>query len=243
MDWFIGTSGWTFQKCDQEFYPTGTKNEDKLDYYSSQFNTTEINYSFYHIIQESTFNKWHDKTPNTFRFAIKMHRYITHIKKLNADAASMERMSQFFENLPTLKENMGPILLQLPASIKKNADKLKTFFERLPQGHQYAFEFRHVSWFDEEIKNILREYNAALVIAQSNKFPCHVDQTADFIYARFHGPEAMFYSGYDEAFLRAWAETLQDLAKNAKEGYIYFNNTAGPYPLENAKTIEKLLNR
>lgn len=193
---FIGTSGWVYSDWQEIFYPKNLPSKDKLKYFSRHFNTTEINYSFYHLPRPSTYQNWHNQTPNYFLFAVKASRYITHIKRLQG---VKEAWKVFLENALNLKEKLGPILFQFPPSFSAfapalpeqrrirrsspaasvggkatdNIKRLEEFLKLITQSYnpKYAMEFRHETWCTEKIYKLLRKYNTAWVIADSPRYP------------------------------------------------------------------------
>lgn len=239
--WFIGTSGWSYKNWDKKFYPSDIKDEEKLAHYSQHFNAVEVNASFYRHLTTETYEKWNRLVPNDFAFVVKLHRYMTQMKKLKVDDKSREQLDQFFESIQPLGAKLKTILVQLPPSLKKDLVKLTHFLESLPQDYRYAFEFRDGSWFDKETKDLLQKHNIALVISDSPDWPSHVAATTDFSYIRFHGKEKLFVSQYKEEDLEKWAQKLNNLQKSVKTNYCFFNNTDQGYAIGNAKKIRELL--
>ncbi|MEA3464100.1 MAG: DUF72 domain-containing protein [Patescibacteria group bacterium] len=235
---YIGTSGWSYNDwADGVFYPPDISNRGWLEYYSRHFNTVEINASFYHQMSAKTFAKWRQITPKNFIFSVKISRFLTHIKKLNN---SKEPWQRFINNAKMLKEKLGPILVQLPPRFKANKEKLEDFLKITPKKYKLAFEFRDKSWFDKEILQILKKYNATLVFADFKGVPVVDEITADFIYIRMHGPADLYSSKYTAGQLQKLADKINRWKKEVKEIYVYFNNDTEGYALENAKTLIKL---
>mgnify|MGYP005850835745 CR=1 FL=1 len=194
---FVGTSGWVYSHWEGIFYPKDLPAKDKLKYFSRHFKTAEINYSFYHLPRKKTYQNWYNQTPEDFLFAVKASRFITHIKRLqgvhpvkSAKGGAKqfngvkEAWKQFIENALYLKEKLGPILFQFPPTFKattKTINLLKDFL-KLTEARplsvlrgsilcRRAFEFRHKSWCDKKIYNLLKKHNAAWVIADSPRYP------------------------------------------------------------------------
>jgi len=252
---FIGTSGWIYSDWDGIFYPKNLSSKDKLKYFSKYFKTTEINYSFYHLPRPATYQNWYSQTPGDFLFAIKTSRFITHIKRLKG---VKEAWKQFIKNALNLKEKLGPILFQFPPSFKateENIKRLEDFLKLITKGKKlklkYAFEFRHKTWFtpldnknlmgcDEKTYKLLRKYKAAWVIADSPHYPKVEEITADFIYVRMHGSKVLFSSKYTKKELSSLAQKIKKWLKQKKDVYVYFNNDACGYAIENAKKLLKL---
>lgn len=255
---FVGTSGWTYYHWKGVFYPPHLSSSDYLKFYSQHFNTVEINYSFYHLPKASTFQNWYQQTPKGFVFSVKVPRTITHIRRLqNVE----ETLFQFLENAQVLKEKLGPVLFQFPPSFKVDKDNLKKFktFLKLLSSHllsttryspstdryplKFAFEFRHPSWIDEGIFNLLKKYNFAWVVSDSSRYPKKEAVTANFIYIRMHGPKSLFSSKYSSKEIKELAQKIKNWSKTTEEIYVYFNNDFYGYALENAKTLINLLNK
>jgi len=252
---FIGTSGWVYSHWGGIFYPEDLPGKDKLKYFSQHFKTAEINYSFYHLPRPSTYQNWYKQTPKDFLFAIKASRFITHIKRLSGVKEAWET---FIENALNLKEKLGPILFQFPPSfraneieIKRLEDFLKLITRAPAKGEdersssttknklRYAFEFRHKAWCDKKVYNLLKKYNVAWVIADSPSYPKAEVVTANFIYIRMHGSKVLFTSNYTKKEIGDLAQKIKKWLKIA-DIYVYFNNDAMGYAIENAKELIKL---
>lgn len=236
----IGTSGWSYSHWKGNFYPQNLNSAKFLDYYQTQFNTVEINSSFYHLPKQITFQNWYQKTAKNFIFSIKASKFITHTKRLKN---CREPLNLFLERTKILKEKLGPILFQLPPMFKMNSQRLKEFLIMLSKTHQYAFEFRHPSWFSPEIYELLKKHNTALTIADTPHYPCVEKITADFCYLRFHGHQAIYASNYSNQELKIWQEKIKKWLKkfNLKQVYTYFDNDAHGFAPFNAHTLEKFL--
>lgn len=237
---FIGTSGWVYSHWDGIFYPEDLPSKDKLKYFSQHFKTTEINYSFYHLPRPSTYQNWYSQTPEDFLFAVKTSRFITHIKRLKG---VKEAWKTFIENALNLKEKLGPILFQFPPSFRANETeikKLEDFLKLITKNKlRYAFEFRHKSWCDKKVYNLLKKYKVVWVIADSPSYPKGEVITADFVYLRMHGSKVLFTSNYTKKELQDLAQKIKKWLKTGNV-YVYFNNDAMGYAIENAKTLLKL---
>ena len=237
---FIGTSGWVYPHWEGIFYPEDLPSKDKLKYFSKHFKTAEINYSFYHLPRPATYQNWYNQTPEDFLFAVKASRFITHIKRLQG---TKEASKQFIENALNLKEKLGPILFQFPPSFKateENISRLEGFLKLITKRKtRYAFEFRHKSWCEEKIYNLLKKHNAAWVIADSSNYPKAEVVTADFIYIRMHGSKVLFSSSYTKKELKDLAQKIKKWLKQRLDIYVYFNNDAYGYAVGNAKELVK----
>jgi len=233
---YIGTSGWVYGHWEGIFYPENLASKDKLKYFSQHFKTAEINYSFYHLPRPSTYQNWHSQTPADFIFAAKASRFITHIKRLGG---VKEAWQQFIENALYLKEKLGPILFQFPPSFRIDLKRLESFLKILSKNYRYVFEFRHKSWCDKKVYNLLKKYNVAWVIADSPSYPKAEAITADFIYIRMHGSKVLFASKYTKNELSSLVQKIKKWLKTGNV-YVYFNNDAYGYAIENAKELLEL---
>ena len=249
---YIGTSGWVYTHWEGIFYPKNLPSKDKLKYYSQHFKTAEVNYSFYHLPRPTTYQKWYSQTPADFIFAIKASRFITHIKRLRGVKTAWRT---FLENALNLKEKLGPILFQFPPSFKTNQEDVKRLEKFLKDItsltikqynnfiKRFAFEFRHKSWCDKKIYNLLKKYKVAWVIADSPRYPRADEVTADFIYIRMHGSQTMFSSKYTKKELSLLAEKIKKWQEQGIDIYCYFNNDFHGFAIENARELLKFLKR
>jgi uncharacterized protein YecE (DUF72 family) len=236
---YIGTSGFSYSHWEEGvFYPEGLAKNKQLEYYSQYFQTVELNNPFYHLPSAGTFQSWYQRTPENFIFAVKVSRYITHIKKLKD---CREPWQRFINNAKQLKEKLGPILFQLPPNWQINLERLEKFLKILPKKYQYSFEFRHQTWFSEEIYQLLKKYNAALCLADSPDWPYQEEITTDFVYLRLHGRDSRYSSKYTDQELKKWAGKIKKWQKSVKEIYVYFNNDAYGYAAENAQALKRLV--
>jgi len=243
---FIGTSGWNYAHWQDVFYPQGLSQGKWLQYYAEFFNCVELNVTFYRLVQKQTFQNWREKTPQDFYFVAKGSRFITHIKKLQQ---AQEPLNLFIDNAIGLKEKLAAVLWQLPASLKKDLKGLESFLRLLKKTEiRQVFEFRNITWFDEEVYAVLKKYNACLCIAHSSRFPCIKEVTADFLYLRFHGGGLLYSSEYSEQELKEWADFAKKFSgagsafgTKIKEIFAFFNNDAYGYALKNALRFRELL--
>ncbi|KPK97185.1 MAG: hypothetical protein AMJ95_10430 [Omnitrophica WOR_2 bacterium SM23_72] len=238
---FIGTSGWNYPHWGKGvFYPKGIAKVKWLEYYAQFFNSVELNVTFYRLLPEKNFKEWYRRTPVDFHFVAKGSRFITHIKRLK-DVRSEVKM--FVERVLNLKKKLGCLLWQLPPAFKKDLRRLESLLELLKSSHvRQAFEFRNISWFDQEVYDLLRRYNACLCIAHSgSRFPCEKEMTADFTYLRFHGEGALYSSRYSDRELKEWAAVAKK--HRQKDVFAFFNNDAYGYAVENASRFRELLEK
>ena len=218
-----GTSGWSFKEWKGSFYPKDLADDGMLGYYAGRFPTVEINNTFYRMPRESVLLDWVAKVPPGFRFAIKASQRITHHGRLKAEEVR-DSVEYFTRITNELGDRRGPTLFQLPPNLKKDLPRLAEFLELLPRGWRSAFEFRHSSWFDDDVYDALRGKDASLCIADHDDFETPAVRTASWGYARLHR------LSYDEAALAAWRARLESLG--GEELYVYFKHdeTAGSGP-------------
>lgn len=235
---YIGTSGWSYEHWRGIFYPEGLPQKKWLEYYAENFETVEINSSFYRLPRRETFESWCSKTPPGFIFAVKASRYLTHVKKLKGVE---EGLNKFLENARGLNEKLGPILFQFPANWHANIERLNDFIRLLPGGLRYAFEFRHESWLDDPVYEILKSKDAAISIADSPDWPTTYEITAPFTFIRMHGGRELYASEYSVPELSQWAQTIKRFLDKKIDVYIYFNNDAHAYAVKNAVQLRKLI--
>ena len=233
----IGCSGWSYQHWKGRFYPGRAPESGWLGLYAETFDTVEVNATFYRLPLRSTVAGWAARTPRTFLFAVKASRYLTHVKRLRDLPAGLARLE---ERIAPLREadKLGPVLWQLPASFRRDDVRLAETLARLPDG-RHAFEFRHPSWFDDDVYALLREHRAALVVADRDGLPeaPWVD-TAGWWYVRLHHGRAGRRGNYSPAELERWAERLRGRSGDA---YVYFNNDWEGFAPRNAALLKRLL--
>lgn len=228
---FIGTSGYTYNHWKGRFYPENLPQKEWLKYYCQHFNTVEINASFYHSLKKETYKRWREDSPENFKFTVKGHRFITGVKRLK-DVQDSVRF--FFDAVFQLKEKLAGVLWQFPPNFKfteETRDRLEAFLPKLPKKVCHAFEFRDESWFKEEVYNLLKLYNAALVIVQ----PARKVITANFIYIRFHGPFL-----YSISEMKEWGQKIK-IWRKKYDVFAYFNNDANANAVKNAIQLIRLV--
>lgn len=236
--YFIGTSGWNYKHWRDTLY-NGIKVKDWFAHYCEHFDTVEINATFYRLQARSTFEKWRDQAPAGFLYSIKGNKYLTRYKRL---AEPEESLLLEKERADGMGGKLSVVLWQLPASFKKDAEKLSDLVNalgRLWPEMRFAIEFRHKSWFDDEVAAILRENGIANCISHASRWPMWEAVTADFAYIRLHGRPYTYYSNYEEDELRSWTEKIT--TSKAEEFYVYFDNDANSFAPMNALRLRELL--
>ena len=244
---YIGTSGFYYKDWLTKFYPHSLKRDQLLSYYSIQFKTVEINSSFYHVPLNKTVKHWKESTPDDFIFVFKASRYITHIKKLIYDETSWQKFFSAMEPFATA-EKKHLILFQLPANLSCHLDRLELILQKTPPIFAYVFEFRHESWFTEEVYEICKKYNVAIVLSDSpvkrnniRTWPYIDIDTASFSYIRFHGSKTMYASSYTDDELRYYRDLIQSKLQKGLDVYCYFNNDIQGHAVENAKRLKEFM--
>jgi uncharacterized protein YecE (DUF72 family) len=240
VDVHIGCSGWVYPHWRELFYPKGVPQRAWLSFYAEHFDTVEINNTFYRLPSRPAVEGWADQSPEGFCFAVKMSRYITHIKRLTMLDQGIGRFYEPLESL-TGSGKLGPVLWQFPENFHRDVERLGGALEALPRG-RHAFEFRHDSWFTDEVYALLREHGAALVIGDESsrwvKTP-HV-RTADWTYIRFHHGSRGRHGNYSAAEIETWARRIAQWRRET-EVYAYFNNDWQGYALRNARALKEHL--
>lgn len=235
---FIGASGWSYNHWQKKFYPIDLSEKKWLEFYSQTFETVEINSSFYHLPKPQTFANWRDRTPKDFIFAVKAGRFITHVKKLKD---CREPCQRFMDSASKLKEKLGPILFQLPPSLKADGARLKNFLKILPKKYQYVLEPRNESWLNPKIYEILKKHKIILCFVSSPDFPWREIITGNFIYIRLHGAKSLYSSEYSTAQLKTLAKKIKKWQKQNLPVYVYFNNDDRANAVFNAKELMNLV--
>ena len=215
MNIWIGTSGFQYAEWKGNFYPEDLPTAKMLPFYSERLSTTEINYTFHRIPAAKTIENWNKLTPERFRFALKGPQKITHWAKLR-DCA--DTMWYFYDIASGLGKKLGPVLFQLPPNFKKDTPLLADFVNCFPAGLQAAFEFRHESWFEDEVWDIFRSRNVALCIAETEEFAVPRIVTADYGYLRLRRED------YVAEDVKAWAEFVRQQREHWSDAFIYFKH-------------------
>jgi len=234
----IGTSGWVYPHWRGAFYPPGLPQSRWFSYYASRLDTVEVNNTFYRLPEEATFREWAAQAPPGFVYALKASRYMTHLKKLR-DAA--EPLQHFLGRARLLGRHLGPILYQLPPNWHQDLERLEDFLQLLPGDVLHAFEFRHPSWYSPEALSLLDRYGAGLCIMDLPGFASPLAATGRLAYIRFHGPQRAYEGSYSESELATWAGHVQALLAGGRPVYVYFNNDAHGYAVQNALRLREML--
>ena len=231
VKFWIGTSGFQYAEWKGKFYPEDLPAAKMLPFYAERFSTTEINYTFHRIPAVKTIENWKTLTPENFRFALKAPQKVTHWSKLRDCADTLE---YFLKVVSGLGDRLGPVLFQLPPTFKKDAAVLNSFLRELPD-MRAAFEFRHESWFDDEIFDLVRSRNIALCIADTDAVRTPKKITADYGYLRLRRED---YTNND---IDRWADFVREQEAMWKDAFIYFKHEESGIGPKLAKQMAELL--
>lgn len=231
----IGCSGWNYRHWRGTFYPDKLAAKRWFGFYAEQFDTVEINNSFYRLPKAETFAKWRDQAPAGFCYAVKANRFITQAKKLKDCAEPVARMVE-----PTrhLQPALGPILYQLPPSLGLDLERLEQFLALLPRDLTHAFEFRHKSWYVDATAELLDRFDAGFVIHDFPGIASPRWTTGRIAYLRFHGAKGKYWGRYAEATLLDWADWM---AAQDRPVWAYFNNDTDAAAIHDALTLKAMV--
>jgi uncharacterized protein YecE (DUF72 family) len=248
----IGCSGWQYASWRGTFYPEGLAQQRWLAYYTSVFDTVEVNNTFYRLPDARVFTKWLDATPGGFLFAVKASRFLTHMKRLRDPRAPLTRL---FSRACALGSHLGPVLYQLPGNMKIDLDRLDTFLDALERSPdracarrrkmpavpalRHALEFRHPSWFVPEVYARLRQADVAFCIHDKAGAMTPREITASFVYVRFHGTSGHYRGGYGSGAIGDWAGWLADQWRQGRDVFAYFNNDPNATAVRNALALRQ----
>jgi uncharacterized protein YecE (DUF72 family) len=231
---YIGTSGWAYKTWQPDFFPPKLPQKQFLHYYATKLNAVEVNYTFHHLLSEKTIANWLAETPGSFRFVLKAHQSLTHLRRLrNVD----EPLLRFLSSIQPLAaaHRLGPVLFQLPGLFKADPEALDSFLAMLPRSLKAAFEFRDVSWFQQSTYEVLRRHRAGLCMAESEKLVTPEVITADFVYFRYRKPD---YTAEERASI---VGDLTRTAGRTKELYGFFKHLEAPEsPLHALDVLRRL---
>ncbi|MFN2571466.1 MAG: DUF72 domain-containing protein [Gemmatimonadales bacterium] len=261
---YVGISGYNYPRWRGPFYPQDLAARRWLEYASRQFNSIELNGTFYSLKSPAVYRRWVEETPPGFIFAVKGSRFITHNLKLARSAVPLANF--YASGILALGRKTGPFLWQLPAIVRFNPERITEFLELLPRGataaaklarkhdsrlkrgalltaparvrYRHAFEVRHPSFFTEEFYDLLQRFGCSLVIADTaGKFPSEERVTANFVYVRLHGSTVLYASSYSNTELDHWADRIQGWREKGLDVYVYFDNDAFAHAPANARAL------
>lgn len=234
----IGTSGWHYKHWVDTFYPPRWPASRMLAYYQQQFNTVELNNTFYQLPKEASLRTWRETTPPDFLFAAKASRFLTHMKKLRDAGPGLDR---YLTAITVLQPKLGPILFQLPPNMGRDLPRLEHFLDLLPRDLHYAFEFRHPEWDGPELYALLRRYEAGYCIFDLAGYHSPIEVTSPFAYVRLHGPGGKYQGSYEDSVLQRWAEQIRAWSGHLSTIYVYFDNDDSGFAARNALRLLELV--
>jgi uncharacterized protein YecE (DUF72 family) len=236
----IGTSGWSYDHWQGVLYAPGLPSARRLAVYASEFDTVELNASFYRWPRDTTFASWRDRLPAGFELAVKAPRGLTHGRRLYSPEPWPERIQNA---LHALGDRRGPLLVQLPPNLERDDARLDYFLGTLPAWIRVVVEPRHPSWFDDGVYDLLERHGAALCVMSGASLPCVLRATAPFVYVRLHGPDtSTLYAGsYSDADLAWWADRIREWQAQGRDVSAYFNNDGAGHAVRNARTLRAML--
>jgi uncharacterized protein YecE (DUF72 family) len=236
---YIGTSGWNYKSWRDGFYGN-TPQKQWLRFCAERFTSIEVNGTFYRLQEKSTFEKWREETPDGFPFTIKGHRYVTHNKKL-LDA--QEPVIRCRDSASPLGKRLAAVVWQLPAAFGQNIERLETFLQALRhwKSTRHAIEFRHKSWFDDEVAECLRKHAVAVCMSDAPDWTMWKEVTTDLVYIRLHGHTRKYASSYSKPALKKWATRIRTWLEEDRDMHVYFDNDAEGAAPRNALTLLQML--
>jgi uncharacterized protein YecE (DUF72 family) len=235
----IGCSGWNYDDWRGRLYPEGLGKARWLTRYAECFDTVEVNSTFYRLASRDAVARWVEQTPPGFQFAAKASRYLTHVRRLREIEQGIER---YYERIEPLVEadRLGPVVWQLPPNFQRDDELLAETLALLPPG-RHCFEFRHASWFEDDVYSLLGEHGAALVVGDHPKWPFQAQElTTDWTLVRLHHGRRGRRGNYSKREIEAWAERVERWRRRA-EVLVYFNNDWEGFAVNNALALRRLL--
>jgi uncharacterized protein YecE (DUF72 family) len=239
----IGTSGWCYDHWVDVLYPPGLPSARRLSRYVEEFDTVELNASFYRWPKDSTFAGWRAQLPDGFTMSVKAHRGLTHYRRLGTPEPWIERFERCWRELG---DRHGVLLVQLHPDQRRDSSaqaRLDTFLASMPELIRVAVELRHPSWNDPAVYALLERRRTAYVVMSGAGLPCLPRATTDFVYVRMHGPapETMYAGSYSDDELRQWADRIARWDAESRNVWMYFNNDVGGHAVRNVKFLQSLL--
>lgn len=235
----VGTSGWVYRHWRGRFYPPRLRAGDWFRFYAREFDTVEINNTFYRLPTSAAVSAWEKQAPPKFLYAMKVSRFLTHRKKLKDPEGPLEKVMALARGL---QDHAGPLLYQLPPNWRCDLPRLRHFIEFLPRERVHVFEFRDPSWCNEEVRALLAETGMSFCVHDAPGSRCPAWVTARTVYLRFHGPGEVRYAGrYGRARLREWAAWIEGYRKAGHDVFAYFNNDAAGNAVINARELKEKL--
>ncbi len=236
---YIGTSGWSYDHWKGRFYPEDHPKSRWFEYYAQQFSTVEVNATFYRTFKDSTYQKWYDQAPDNFKYVFKAPRLITHRKYLKGSGGIIK---SFWKSASLVNEKFGLILLQLAPKMPYELELLQNALNAFGDAKKIAVEFRNKNWFTDEIRDLLNKNGAIFCSIDSPKNELLDWVTSDTAYIRLHGRKRWYRYNYSDKELREIADLTEKMKeKGARQIYIFFNNDFEGNAPRNALTLQKML--
>lgn len=241
MTCWIGTSGWQYRSWKGRFYPDDLPQRRWLEHYASRFRTVEVNNTFYRLPPADTFAAWRDGTPDDFVYAIKASRFLTHVRRLRDPAEPVQRL---LEHAAPLRGKLGPVLVQLPPTMRRDDARLRDLLDAWPARVRLALEVRHESWFDDAVYDALHRAGAALCLTDRDGRPQEpLVRTASWGYVRLHHGTAHPVPCYGDRALRSWVERVGDRWGDDGDVFVFFNNDPEGCAVRDAARFAELAGR
>ncbi|ORA29959.1 DUF72 domain-containing protein [Mycobacterium aquaticum] len=236
----IGTSGWSYDHWTDVLYPTGTPVAARLARYTEEFDTVELNASFYRWPRDTTFAGWNQRLPAGFTMSVKAHRGLTHFRRLRSPEPWIERFDRCWT---ALGDRAEALLVQTHPALERDDDLLAGFLAQLPPRIPAAMELRHPSWHEPAVYELLERFGAAYVVMSGPGLRCEPRATSHLVYVRLHGPAdtTMYAGSYPDDELQQWAERIRTWEAEGHRVVVYFNNDLGGHAVRNARTLKRLL--
>ena len=234
----IGCSGWAYKHWRGIFYPKDLPQKRWFEFYAREFDSVEINNTFYRLPSGDTFEKWRKQAPPGFCYAVKANRYLTQAKKLKDCAEPLERMMTAVRRLG---DRLGPMLCQLPPNLKLNLERLENFLKILPKDATSVFEFRDKSWYVPDTYALLNHYGASFCVHDMPGSASERIAVGPVAYVRFHGGEGKYWGRYSDEGLLGWADWILGEARDGRSVWCYFNNDIHGHAIEDARTLKSMV--
>lgn len=237
MQLWCGCSGWQYPEWEKKFYPKKLPASHWFEFYAAHFNSVEINYSHYHNITEKNLKKWYEQAPKNFKYSLKVHRLITHYKKMTN---TKNLLDIFYKKTDLLQEKLGCILFQFPSNFTYHQQHLENIIKQLNPTKKNVLEFRHKSWWREDVLQTLQANHIIFCSVDSPDLPRLLMPSQKICYLRFHGRSAWYFGNYSKRTLHNWL--MESKKQKIQEIWAYFNNTALAYAPKNALELQQLFN-
>ena len=233
----MGTSGWQYAHWKRVFYPEKLPQRAWLQHFAERFQTVEVNNTFYNLPERSVFEHWRRGSPRDFIFALKMSRFLTHLKRLHDPEEPVHR---FMQRARGLGPKLGPVLIQLPPRFHQNVELLAATLRLFPSSVRLSVEFRDETWFTAETRALLEQHGAALCLADTPRRKQPMWRTASWGFVRFHEGQGPHAPGYERDVLRRWVQRIGETWTRESDVYVYFNNDAAGYAIRDAIAFAEL---